>query len=107
MDMQGNPTELFDMIDARAVKYDIENPAVWQEFVTLALKLIGRGIRHYGAKAIMEVVRYHRTVESSDPTFKIDNNYTSYYARKFAQRYPQYADFFETRRSQYDETRSP
>lgn len=106
MDRQGNPTDsLFDLIDSRAVRYDVENPGVWQEFERLALDLIGRGIQHYGAKAVMEVVRYHRTVRSNDPHFRVNNTFTSYYARKFIRRYPQYRDFFDMRHSRYDGTR--
>lgn len=103
MGMQGNPLgSICDVIDGRAARYDRENPEVWQEFERLALELIRRGVQHYGAKAVMEVVRYHRTVGSNDPHFKVNNSFTSYYARQFARRYPKYREFFDMRRSRYD-----
>ena len=98
---------LFDVLDPDSITYDQEtydqeNPEVWLEFQTLALQLIERGVRHYGAKAIFEVLRYHRTLETADPEYKINNNYTSYYARKFIRRHPRHSDFFEVRRSRFD-----
>lgn len=78
------------------IKYHQENPEIWQEFKSLALRLIGRGVKRYGAKCIMEVVRYHKTITTKGE-FKINNSYTAHYARAFIAKYPQHKDFFETR----------
>lgn len=86
--------------DLQEVLYDTQNPEIWAEFEKIALKLIRQGITHYGAKSIFEVIRWHRIVRANDKQFKINNNYTAYYARKFLQKYPQYQDFFETRKSE-------
>lgn len=78
------------------VEYHLANPEIWKEFEALALKLIEGGVNHYGAKCIMEVIRYHRTVNTKGK-FKIDNDFTALYARQFARKYPQHKDFFEFR----------
>lgn len=82
--------------------WDQANPAVWRAFERMALDLIHVGIQRYGAKAIMEVIRFHQAIQTKDPHFRINNNLTSYYARKFHRVYPEHRGFFETRKSQLD-----
>lgn len=78
---------------AKFLEYHREHPDIWQHFEKLTLQLVKNGVRHYGAKAIMEVVRFHRQVKKRDG-FKISNSYTAYYARIFAIKYPQHKKFF-------------
>jgi hypothetical protein len=82
-------------------KWDRENPQAYAEFRKLTLRLIRRGIKHYGAKAICEVIRFHTAIHSQG-TFRVNNSVISYYARKFMREFPQHKDFFETRRSKLD-----
>jgi len=92
---------LFDMkskLQAEFEEFDKANPDVWAEFKAIAFRLIEKGVKHYGAKAIFEVIRYKKTVETTGSEFKLNNDFTAYYARKFINLYPQYADFFETRK---------
>ena len=69
---------------------------VWEAFQFKAIKLIERGVAHYGSKAIFEVIRFEHTIRSGGD-FKVNNNFAPYYARLFALKYPDHADFFETR----------
>ena len=86
-------------LEARFQAYHREHPEVYREFRQAAEQLLCRGIRHYGAKAIMEVVRFHRAVSGEGPgePFKINNNYTSRYARLLQSDDPRFSEFFETR----------
>jgi len=80
--------------------YDRKHPEIWREFVKLTLQLVNQGVRHYGAKAIVEVIRFHRIIHKDDKDeYKINNNITAYYARKFHRNFPQFDGFFETRKS--------
>jgi len=81
------------------LQYDAENPEIWAEFESIALDLIKRGRTHYSAYAILEVIRHHTIINGSDE-FKVNNNYRSGYARKFAAKYPKYRRFFELREKQ-------
>ena len=78
------------------LQYDAENPEIWSEFEARALELIRHGRTHYSAYAIMEVIRHHTIINGNDE-FKVNNNYRSGYARKFAAKYPKYRRFFELR----------
>ena len=96
---------LFDHIpDTRKMvtafeKYDSENPEIWNEFRDITLKLIRMGKEHYGSKAIFEAMRFERAVKGNDD-FKLNNNYTADYARKFIKAFPMYKEFFELREKQ-------
>ena len=81
-------------------EYDRAHPDIWEHFERIALDLIRRGVKHYGSKAIFEIIRYHRTLDSGrNDFFRVNNNFTSRYARKFQSKHPQHADFFETRKA--------
>ena len=90
---------LFDKsIQEKFEEFDRANPKVWGLFVQFAFRAINRGFNHYGAKTIFEAIRYYTDVHTTDPEFKLNNNYTAYYARKFMAEYPDYDGFFETRK---------
>lgn len=72
---------------ANFIAYHQCRPEVWKAFEKFAKDLAATGRKHYGAKAIMERVRWHIEVESNGE-FKICNNWTAYYARIFAALYP-------------------
>ena len=79
-------------------RFDAKNPQVWQLFVKMAERAIDNGFEHYSAKTIFEVMRWQCDIKTTDFDFKLNNNYTAYYARKFRNIYPLYGDFFETRK---------
>lgn len=84
--------------------FDAANPEVYRAFKVKALRLLHHGVRRYGAKAIIEVIRYDRVIKAHDPDgFKINNTYVSAYARRFVTDYPQHSHFFQMRKSQLDD----
>jgi hypothetical protein len=94
--------DLFDRREARFAEFDAANPDVWRLFERFTLELIRRGFEHYSSDAVLHRVRWETAVSAKDGTFKIDNNWTPYFARKFHSHYPQYAGFFRTRLSKFD-----
>ena len=86
-------------------KFDKDNPHVWNYFVQFAFQAIDRGHKHLSTKLIIERIRWEIYMTTiSDDEFKICNNHTPYYARKWNREYPIYSTFFEIRRvdSDYD-----
>jgi len=83
--------------DFRAMHFDSQNGHVYKAFERCALALIGSGVRHYGAKAIFEYLRYATNVRGLGDQFKLNNNYTAYYARKFEKLHPEHEGFFSIR----------
>ncbi len=83
--------------DMAFIAYHHANPHIYAAFRTIALRLYERGVRHYGSKAIMEIVRYETIIRAQTEPLKIDNNHTSRYARLLATNDQRFADFFEFR----------
>ena len=77
--------------------YDLEHPAIWQEFEKVALRQIDKGYSHLGAKAIFEFIRFNTPSIAEFP--KLNNNMTAYYARKFIKLHPEHEGYFETRKT--------
>lgn len=76
------------------------NPWVCRELERLAGELISRGRKRVGLKMLTEVIRwqYYRQTVDVNSTFKINNNYTSRYARLLIEQHPSWRDRIETRR---------
>ena len=75
-----------------------EGAGVYREFLAIARQLRAAGHEHYGAKSIMEVLRFHRSVRGpANDAFKIDNNWSSRLARVAMSREPNLIGFFTTR----------
>ncbi len=77
-----------------------KNAPVYSAFERMALEMAMSGRKHYGAKSIVEVLRYETDVRDSEVTFKLNNSYTSGMARlwmeTYGERFPQ---FFQLRDS--------
>jgi len=80
------------------VEYHKANPEVWKYFLQFAREIRASGRKHYGAKSIMERVRFDCDIKNPNAEFKINNNFTALYARCLALKYPQeFGNFFEFR----------
>lgn len=73
-------------------------PQVYVLFERFALRLLRMGHKKIGSKMIIERIRWEVATGSRDVDgFKINNNYTAYYARMFMDNNKEYKDCFETR----------
>ena len=84
-------------IEAAFLEFHAENPDVYRELRTLAHSLKAAGRSHYGIKALYEVVRFHRALQTTDDHFKLNNNFTALYARMLMEQEPDLVGFFELR----------
>ena len=82
--------------------YHAANPKIWELFLKFTMQVISRGYRHFGAKCVMERVRWYINVETKEDPWKINNNFAAFYARKFMEMYPEYLGFFRRRLSVAD-----
>jgi hypothetical protein len=88
-----------DRIERDFWAFHIANPRVYTELREHALHLRRKGRTHYGIKALFEVVRFHRALETTDKCaeWKMNNNYSALYARLLMANEPELCDFFRTR----------
>jgi hypothetical protein len=73
------------------------HPAVWTLFCEFTQDRIARGFTHYSAKAVMERIRWE-TDQSGDADWKINNNFASFYGRRWMKLHPEHDGFFRTRK---------
>jgi hypothetical protein len=77
-----------------------QHPEVYTQLVELATKAKTRGRRKWGVKALFEVLRWQREfsdLPSDAEDFKLNNNYTAFYARLIMANESYLAGYFETR----------
>lgn len=84
----------FNYMDA--TDYDDQHPQIWEYFKLFSLQMIGKGYKRIGSKMIFERIRWE-TMITGDGTFKVNNNYTPYYSRKFEKEFPEYEGMFVKR----------
>jgi hypothetical protein len=82
--------------------YHEAHPQIYEEFKKLTVATIERGFKHYSAKGIFELIRWHTGVKSKEDCFDVNNNYTPYYARLFEKDHPEHKGFFRKRESKFD-----
>ena len=83
-------------IDDRFRRFHRDHPEVFHLFCQIALSAYRSGRPRYGAKMIMDRIRWEYDTLGGKP-FKIDNSLTSRYAREAIKFYPELDGFFELR----------
>jgi hypothetical protein len=82
------------------INFDKNNPLVWMLYQRFTHDLIENGHEHHSSDAVLHRVRWETSMKTFDTgNYKINNNYTAFYARKFHAVYPEHGDFFRLRRS--------
>ena len=79
-------------------KFNKDNPHIFRAFEEQALRAINKGRTKISAKLIINWIRWHEFLESSDKNFRINDAYQAYYARHFIEKYPQHRNVFELRK---------
>ena len=88
----------------RFLEYHQANPQVWEAFKRLAFEAISAGRDHYSSRDILAVLRWQTHLRTNDEAgFKLNNNWSPFYARLFEYRYPDHRGFFRKRLSCADE----
>jgi len=71
--------------------YNHKRPEIWKEFEAMALHLCESGEKQFGAKAVVEKIRWEREQSRNDKgEYAISNSMVSCYARVFVLKYPEY-----------------
>ncbi len=73
------------------------NPQVYDLFRALTWQMVRAGRAKVGAKMIWERLRWEYALRTDDGAYRLNNNYTSRYARLLMANEPALAGVFETR----------
>lgn len=80
------------------LEFDRANPRIRELFERFTFQVIATGRSRYSADAIWQRLRWHVDIETKSPDgFKLNNNYRTYYGRRFMNDHPEHDGFFETR----------
>lgn len=85
-------------LEERFADFMRQNPHVFERFCELALDMIQRGVDRWSADAVAHVLRWEALVQTRGDEYRINNSYVALLARRFAERHPEHAAFFETRK---------
>lgn len=99
--MTAQPMLSFDPRDAiqeRFEAFHAQYPQVYAELRKLAFDYLARGFTHYSLDGLFHVVRHERNMAvGPENGYKLNNDFTSRYARLLMANEPALRGFFETR----------
>lgn len=95
--MQLSLLELETKMDQQFREFHEANPKVYAELLALTRQAHERGRKKIGIGMLFEVLRWNRFIQTSDPDFKLNNNWRSRYARMIMELNPGLDGIFETR----------
>jgi hypothetical protein len=86
--------------------FHARNPHIFAELERMARELAARGRKRIGVKLLVERLRYDHYMTSDDPNsqFKLNNSYTSFYARLLIDTHPELRELIETRERHHNDT---
>ncbi len=87
-------------IDSAFAEYCKDNPEVYMHFVHFAIAWLKTGVNKISSKQIIGRIRWHVEVDTKGEAareFKINDAFTSRFARKFTEDYPEHSERFEFR----------
>lgn len=79
-------------------KYHEKNPDIYAAFDRFAQDAVRSKRDTFGAQMIVERVRWYMAIEREDDAFKVNNNFSGYYARLWMRDNPQQRGLFRRRR---------
>lgn len=84
-------------IQKRFESFNRQNPAIYTELVRLARVAKVQGVETYSTKAMLEVLRWNFVLRRFNRNPKINNDFTSRYARLIDKQESDLKGFFKTR----------
>jgi hypothetical protein len=85
------------------IKFNKDNPHIYEAFEKQALAAIAKGRKKLSAKLIINWIRWNEFLKSTDVSFRTNDAYQSYYARHFIEKHPQHEGIFELRKLRNEE----
>ena len=85
-------------LQARFEQFHRDNPGVYRLLVKLTRDLRNRGHLTVSIKMVYEVARWEHYMTTTDPQFKLNNSFTSRYARLLMEQEADLKGIFDTRR---------
>lgn len=78
--------------------FHLKNPEIWRLFQKFCAELTQAGRKRYSARAIFHRIRWHYAISTTDPEFKICNNWSPFYAKMWLTLNPHHPNFFQLKK---------
>lgn len=72
---------------------------IYEAFKKIAFRKKEQGFEHYSADALLHIVRHETEERHGVGSFKVNNNFSTLYARALATKHPEFKDWFEFRKA--------
>lgn len=80
-------------------KFHHENPKFYALFVRFSLQAVNAGRKRFSARTVIHRIRWYTTIDTQGDAYKVNNNWSPFYARLFEHDFPEHDGFFEMRSS--------
>ena len=84
-------------IQEKFEEFDKENPLVYSLFKQQVLKAIAKGKKKISAKTVLGFIRWQIQFQTTCDVYKINDAFTSRYARKFIEEFEEHKEIFHFR----------
>ncbi|MEK0369760.1 MAG: hypothetical protein QQN55_01195 [Nitrosopumilus sp.] len=84
-------------IQEKFEQFNKENPLVYSLFKQQVLKAISKGKKKISAKTVLGFIRWETQFHTTGDEYKINDAFTSRYARKFNSDFPEHNEIFHLR----------
>jgi hypothetical protein len=87
-----------ESITAKFNRFHQRNPHVYHLIVDISKRMKRSGIRKFGMKGVFEYLRWQYSMQTQGERYRLNNIYTSIYARLVMETEVELKGFFETRK---------
>jgi len=87
-----------ESIEERFQRFHEENPVIYRLFCRFVDELVHAGRKRFSADAVLHRIRWETAIQTTDEKFKINDHYSSRYARLWLDENPGHGSFFELRK---------
>jgi hypothetical protein len=87
-----------ETLPQKFIDYHAKYPKVYEYYKGVIAQLINRGFKKYSSDGVLHIVRFTKHDEIKKDGFKVNNNYTPYYARLYESEHPELKGFFAKRK---------
>ena len=94
-----NLTENDHVVIDGFLNYFLQNLEVWLAVQSITKQMVFKGVKKSGIVVVFGKIRYDHTIKTKSDKFKLSNNYMPFYAKAFAEKYPNFAFIFDYKKS--------
>ncbi len=93
----GTPDKPTNNLEKKFWEFHKDNPNFYVLFSRFTMDVVASKRERFGVSMIIERIRWYTAIETRNDAFKINNNFSAYYARLWMRDNPEHDGLFSTR----------